>query len=394
MEEYKLKQGEVFKNWNEICNAFGWENARGNYKKARLKELESLCLYHKEGNKIIIDEVYDNPKPIEDKRRTKAEYIDQVEKLLIKMLIEEDDLYHGFNIKTKYYLFRSLGMVNNCYKYGEQRMDKSATMLNLPIELIKELFDSTSSGNERILESALNKLTTRKLVKWEKIHLITVQEEVKLDDIDISYGVREEINKNGDITFVPYRNIVFNNEVNTNPISRQATDEELKTIQECERAVLDKHGLDNIGQIFKNNLTFKTYYSEVNEKIREKIPTFINYYRGYKMIYTKQDLLNYVERNKIKFPKKLFHEVNDGTQKNIIEKAKTRAEKSKDRIDGKYDYRNEDDYIDHVQEYNETYISVDGKSRLTELMNTIPNPKKHKNKVKEMLDQADDLFGA
>ena len=285
-------------------------------------------------------------------------------------------------------------MVNNCYKYGEQRMDKSATMLNLPIELIKELFDSTSSGNERILESALNKLTTRKLVKWEKIHLITVQEEVKLDDIDISYGVREEINKNGDITFVPYRNIVFNNEVNTNPISRQATDEELKTIQECERAVLDKHGLDNIGQIFKNNLTFKTYYSEVNEKIREKIPTFINYYRGYKMIYTKQDLLNYVERNKIKFPKKLFHEVNDGTQKNIIEKAKTRAEKSKDRIDGKYDYRNEDDYIDHVQEYNETYISVDGKSRLTELMNTIPNPKKHKNKVKEMLDQADDLFGA
>ena len=192
MNEQKLIKGQQFNSWSQVCEFFNWKiyKTGSNSQKAQVKVFASLCLYHKEGRKIIIDEVYDNPKPIEDKRRTKAEYIDQVEKLLIKMLIEEDDLYHGFNIKTKYYLFRSLGMVNNCYKYGEQRMDKSATMLNLPIELIKELFDSTSSGNERILESALNKLTTRKLVKWEKIHLITVQEEVKLEDIDI-YSLKE-----------------------------------------------------------------------------------------------------------------------------------------------------------------------------------------------------------
>ena len=65
----KLTKGQVFKNWNKVCDWFGWENARGNYKRARLKELESLCQYHKKGNKIIIDEVYDYPKPIEDKRK-------------------------------------------------------------------------------------------------------------------------------------------------------------------------------------------------------------------------------------------------------------------------------------------------------------------------------------
>ena len=52
-----LKKGQVFKNYKELCEFMGWKSTGGDYKKARLKELDSLCKWHKEGNKIVIYEV-------------------------------------------------------------------------------------------------------------------------------------------------------------------------------------------------------------------------------------------------------------------------------------------------------------------------------------------------
>ena len=59
---------KTYKNYKELCVAMDWKIADGNSKKKQLKELESLCEYHKEGNKFVIDEVYDTPLPIEDGR--------------------------------------------------------------------------------------------------------------------------------------------------------------------------------------------------------------------------------------------------------------------------------------------------------------------------------------
>lgn len=50
-----------YKNWPELCEAMGWNTTGGTYKQARLKELDRLCKYHKEGRTFIIDEIYDIP---------------------------------------------------------------------------------------------------------------------------------------------------------------------------------------------------------------------------------------------------------------------------------------------------------------------------------------------
>ena len=52
-----LKNGQVFKNYKELCGFMGWEIKSGNAKIAQFKELDRICKWHKEGNKIIIDEV-------------------------------------------------------------------------------------------------------------------------------------------------------------------------------------------------------------------------------------------------------------------------------------------------------------------------------------------------
>ena len=57
-----LEVGE-YKNYKELCRAMGWMVASGCSKKSQLKDLERYCKYHKEGQKIVIDEVFETPLP-------------------------------------------------------------------------------------------------------------------------------------------------------------------------------------------------------------------------------------------------------------------------------------------------------------------------------------------
>ena len=59
---------KIYKNYKELCKAMGWKITNGSGKKRHLKLLDSLCKYHKEGNKFVIDEVFENPIPIKDGR--------------------------------------------------------------------------------------------------------------------------------------------------------------------------------------------------------------------------------------------------------------------------------------------------------------------------------------
>ena len=54
-----MLERKIYKNWRELCEEVGW-NAKngGTYKQARLKELDTICDWHKDGNKIVIDEIY------------------------------------------------------------------------------------------------------------------------------------------------------------------------------------------------------------------------------------------------------------------------------------------------------------------------------------------------
>ena len=62
----KLKKGQIFKNWKEVCEFLNWEIKTGNSKIAQIKQLESLCEYHTEGRKYMIDEVFDIQKEIKE----------------------------------------------------------------------------------------------------------------------------------------------------------------------------------------------------------------------------------------------------------------------------------------------------------------------------------------
>ena len=63
MKIENLKEGMVIKNYKELCRYLEWNTTTGNAKKSQLKDLERYCKYHKEGQKIVVDEVFETPLP-------------------------------------------------------------------------------------------------------------------------------------------------------------------------------------------------------------------------------------------------------------------------------------------------------------------------------------------
>ena len=63
-----MLEKKIYKNYKEICAAMDWKVTSGESKISQLKDLERYCKYHKEGQKFIIDEIYENPKEKIDNR--------------------------------------------------------------------------------------------------------------------------------------------------------------------------------------------------------------------------------------------------------------------------------------------------------------------------------------
>ena len=64
-----IKEGSVFKNWKALCEALGVKPKSHNYRAKQEKEFRCYFNWIKEGHKIVITEVYDQPKEKEDGRR-------------------------------------------------------------------------------------------------------------------------------------------------------------------------------------------------------------------------------------------------------------------------------------------------------------------------------------
>ena len=93
-----IEQGEVFKNYKELCERLGEPVKDGNSKKAQLKEWEQRFSYQKQGYKIIITEVFSEPKEKVSRRRGGANNFkqDSLKNKLCKPLLDK-----GKNLKGK-----------------------------------------------------------------------------------------------------------------------------------------------------------------------------------------------------------------------------------------------------------------------------------------------------
>ena len=108
--KYGLKRGMIFKNYPSLCDFLEWKIAGGKEKQLQMRELDRHCKYHKEGNKIIIDEVFENPVQKVDGRvhnrgiegnKGNTIYDELLDYLIVQMI--EDHTYCTFSFYQMFY---------------------------------------------------------------------------------------------------------------------------------------------------------------------------------------------------------------------------------------------------------------------------------------------------
>ena len=241
-----LKEGQVIKNYKELCNILEIKVLTSNSKKAQIKELESLCKYTKEGNKFIITEIYKNPLQKVDNRinGNNSIYAEYIDKLILHMCSETyDSKYKKIELATNGILLY-LNMINKNYKTGRTQINQFSRFLEIPIETIFDFYDSTYKRNTALLESGLNRLANKSLISWNIIIKVCTKDD----------------------------------------IYRVATDGEVSGILEIEQEVLLKFNAESKKDIFLSG-KWNEFIKEVNKLLYE-LTNFRYYFKAYKIITT------------------------------------------------------------------------------------------------------------
>jgi hypothetical protein len=247
MDIKNLTEGQVLKNYKELCGALNIPIKSGNTKKAQIKDLECYVKYHKQGNGFVIDEIYKNPLEKVDNRidGNNAKYAEYIDSLLLHMCSETFDSKYNYITLSTNGILLALNMVNANYRTGRNMINQFSRYLEIPIETIRDFYDSTYKRNKKLLESALNRLAKKSLISWNIVVKVCT--------------------KDGD--------------------HRLATDGEIEGFLEIEQEILKKLGMDNKQEVFLYG-KWNEFSKEVNKMLCE-LTNFRYYYNAYKIITTK-----------------------------------------------------------------------------------------------------------
>ena len=249
-----LKVGQVVKNYKELCALLEEEVKTGKSKQLQLDNLKRFFEWEKAGQKFIITDIYDTPLPKVDGRSSgnNSKYVRCIELLLLRYLLDKKDYTATL---TKRNWWQILGMINNKYNQIERDKEKREELQkNNPILTsyeIKHFYQRSNKKLQQILFSALNSLSSRKLIEYE-IETVIVKEDDK-------GKMRYEI----------------------------ATKYEKKAILKEERYILRYvMGYEKIIQVFCRFEQDK-YYAKVNERLYE-LYKWQHYFKRIRIVYNQE----------------------------------------------------------------------------------------------------------
>lgn len=276
MKIENLQIGQVLKSYKQLCEVLEESVTAGNSKKSQIKEWERYFNYHKEGNKFIIDEIYDAPLKKTDKRmdgNNKTKYINEIESLILNLLSERQE-YDGVVFLSKYLLLKQLSMINENYSFCKRRISKLSTFSKISKENIYEFYDSADNTLVGNLEKALDNLNNKCLVIWttELTVCETIDASNKIIDT-VSYDKYDE------------EMHTYSKQLNTN--HRMATNSESQIILAMENETMEQMGFKNKREIAINNM-WSIFSSIMSEKLKDI--GIIYYYKSYKIIFNREHI--------------------------------------------------------------------------------------------------------
>ena len=204
---------KIYKNWKELCEAVGWNPKNGgNYKKARLEELNTICKYHKDGNKFVIDEIFgevseETNKRInnggnstkstkeDDKRANNGNNGHSTSKYEMIDTLIYSQLSDGYRIFTKRQLIKNAGLYVS--------KDTINNGCNVESEYsVNDFLDVYNSIVYKLIDTSLNRMSKNKIIKYGKV--IVIDSSVNVLNLDnkvckIIENIENEVSKDMDV---------------------------------------------------------------------------------------------------------------------------------------------------------------------------------------------------
>lgn len=282
-----LQINHTYKNYKQLCEVLEDRAKAGNSKKAQLKEWERFFTYSKDGNKFIINKIYDIPLDKIENRGGARHFLPHAERMerVLMVMINDDDLLLSLNV-----LLRQMSIVNSNYSYANYNIKKTSQLINIDENSLKEFFDTSRRTFKDNMESMLNRLEDKALIYWNKLQMVCIA------------NVRTPKNSMGKIKAESYtvidefgnEEIILTSESNTTKEYRQANDQEIELIKQIEGLVMDE--LDCVS---KQELIIKDRYNIFKNKVNKILFNEANimyYYDSYKIIKNKERLAREAEK--------------------------------------------------------------------------------------------------
>lgn len=339
----ELEVGMVIKNYKVMCELLGEEEKRGKGKKYQVDNWKRYFDFTKEGQKLIITEVYDEPFATPElHRRREGVYTKYIECLLMSIIADKAE--NGELIMPKNRLYYELGMVNErysmYYKKGKNVLLDIINQVDQSIEItlfdLDEFYLNSSVKLNKILQSSLDSMSKRKLIKYKSTYIVVMQE-----DNEVDYNYIEELDKKlsqssqaDSEEYRAFRNNLYKVVDKRYKIERLgghlADSDEEKVILNIERMALNKLGCKDTSEVMRKK-SYPRFQKTTTELMRKYCPKWKKYYSVIDIIHSydlkEQIPLQAEDVRKLSFEQQQ-KELNTQTHSGIMGYAETKYDKN------------------------------------------------------------------
>lgn len=230
----------VIKNYKQLCQILEQPVKFNNSKLAQLKEFTRYFSYEKQGQKIIITEIFDNPKAKQDGRYkgNRSIFTDDIAYVLLEHIHRTNK--HTFTLNELYSL---LGFVNERYhslehytKLGKEHNSQSIEELPdtvVTVFDVKDFYRRATQKMYRLLYTTLDNLQKRNLISYDK------------------------------------KKVFVYKDANDNSVSKKcSTNQELKILNDVKTRVLAEMNFSSEQEIY-GKFKYIEFYSKIIKYLRE-----------------------------------------------------------------------------------------------------------------------------
>jgi len=396
-----IKIINIIPNYKKVCLILDLTVSSGTSKTAQLKEMDRYFKHHKEGNKFIIDEIYESPlEKIENRGKSIGSkgnnnvYGKYIEQLVLDLLVR---MYQTTKERKIYLsrdkMLRALNMVNDNYSFGKFNKNVLSSFINADSENVKEFYILNNRNLYESVERAFGSLANKCLVNWNLVTTVACGLTEFSERIILPDGTMASV-----FDLAETKEDMENIKLEIHTI---ATKEERDIILHAENTILEQMKLDGKKEAF-----LLDKYAEFNKKVCKLLNETTNikyYYKSYDVIFHEkvvqelekisQWILVQEEKNNIKVT------LNGIISNNIVSNAEERQNKAinkDEKILGdsisniykciKKERRSDNEYIEDNKKIVDTVINCK-KGNLKDEMT-----RAYKEKDKESKINFDELF--